>query len=152
MAKQMIKTLSMLMLLAVVALATAAAVSAQSSRRVVATIPFSFTVGDKDMPAGTYGVAPTTVGSGILRITGANNSKSVVRLTSSLHRNDSSTGKLVFHRYQDQYFLSEIWSPGETEGRQLMKSNREKAMQREQLASNKSKQAYQVIEVMVVGQ
>ena len=151
MAKQMIKTLSMLTLLAVVALATTA-VSAQSSRRVVATIPFSFTVGDKDMPAGTYGIQPTSVGSGILRIAGANNSKSVVRLTSSLYRNESAKGKLVFHRYQDQYFLSEIWSPGESQGRQLMKSNREKAMQREQLASNPSKQAYQVIEVMVVGQ
>jgi hypothetical protein len=151
MAKQMIKTLSMLTLLAVVALATTAA-SAQSTRRVVATIPFSFTVGDKDMPAGTYGIQPTSVGSGILRIAGANNSKSVVRLTSSLYRNESDKGKLVFHRYQDQYFLSEIWSPGESQGRQLMKSNREKAMQREQLASNPSKQAYQVIEVMVVGQ
>ena len=149
MAKQMIKTLSMLMLLAVVSLATAA-VSAQSIRRVTANVPFSFTVGDKDMPAGTYSVQATSIGSGILRI--ATNSKSVVRLTSSLHRNDSVKGKLVFHRYQDQYFLSEIWSPGESEGRQLMKSSREKAMQREQLASNPSKQAYQVIEVMVVGQ
>ena len=152
MAKQMIKTLSMLMLLAVVALATAAAVSAQSARRVVATVPFSFTVGDKQMPAGTYSVQPTSTGSGIMRIAGTENSKSIVRLTNSAHRRDTGKGKLVFHRYQDQYFLAEIWTAGESEGRQLLKSNREKAMQREQLASNPSKQAYQVIEVMVVGQ
>lgn len=151
MAKQMIKTLSMLMFLAVVALATAA-VSAQSSRRVVANVPFSFVVGDKEMPAGNYGIQPTTLGSGILRITGTENSKSTVRLTSPIHRNNSNKGKLVFHRYQDQYFLAEIWSAGESDGRQLVKSSREKAMQREQLASNPNKQTYQVIEVMVVGQ
>ena len=151
MAKQMIKTLSMLMLLAVVALATTA-VSAQTSGRVVANVPFSFIVGDKELPAGTYGVQPTTLGSGILRIAGTGNSKSTVRLSTSLHRNNRGSGKLVFHRYQDQYFLSEIWQPGEADGRMLMKSNREKATQRDQLASNVGKQAYQVIEVMVVGQ
>ncbi|HEY6243175.1 MAG TPA: hypothetical protein VIX17_04480 [Pyrinomonadaceae bacterium] len=151
MPKQMIKMLSMLMLLAVVAL-TATAVSAQTTRRVAANIPFSFIVGDKELPAGRYGIQPTSVGSGILRILGTENSKSAVRLTSSLRRNDSGRGKLVFHRYQDQYFLSEIWATGEPDGRLLVKSNREKQMQREQLASNSSKQAYQVIEVMVVGQ
>jgi hypothetical protein len=151
MAKQMIKTLSMLMLLAVVALATTA-VSAQSSRRIVANVPFSFIVGDKEMPAGTYWVQPTTIGSGILRIAGTENSKSTVRLSTLLHRNYTGKGKLVFHRYQDQYFLSEIWQTGETDGRQLMKSNREKATQREQLASNVRREPYQVIEVMVVGQ
>ena len=149
MAKQMIKTLSMLMLLAVVALATNA-VQAQTIRRVVANVPFSFIVGDKELPAGTYFVQPTTIGSGILRIAG--NSKSTVRLTTLLHRNNGGSGKLVFHRYQDQYFLSEIWQTGETDGRQLMKSNREKATQREQLAANVGRQPYQVIEVMVVGQ
>jgi len=151
MAKQMIKTLSMLMLLAVVALATTA-VSAQTSGRLVANVPFSFIVGDKELPAGTYGVQATTIGSGILRIAGTENSKSTVRLSTLLHRNYTGKGKLVFHRYQDQYFLSEIWQTGETDGRQLMKSNREKATQREQLASNVGRQPYQVIEVMVVGQ
>ena len=150
MAKQMIKTFSMLTLLAVVSLATTA-VSAQSIRRVVATVPFNFIVGDKEMP-GTDSVQPTSTGSGILRITGAENSKTALRLSTSLHRSNAGNGKLVFHRYQDQYFLSEIWQAGESDGRQLFKSNREKAMKREQLASNPSKQAYQIIEVMVVGQ
>ena len=151
MAKQMIKTFSMLMLLAVVSLA-ATVVSAQSARRIVATVPFNFIVGDTEMPAGTYGVMPAPTGSGIMRITGAENSKTVLRLSSSLHRSNAGRGKLVFHRYQDQYFLSEIWVAGETDGRQLFKSSREKTMKRDQLASNPSKQAYQVIEVMVVGQ
>jgi hypothetical protein len=151
MAKQMIKTLSMLMLLAVVALATAA-VSAQSPRRVVASIPFTFTVGDKAMPAGTYKIQPVSFGSGILRIAGAETSQSTVRLTSSLHRLNGTKGKLVFHRYGDEYFLSEIWAPGETDGHRLVKSKREKTMEREQLAFNPHKQAYQEIEVMVIGQ
>ena len=151
MAKQMIKTLSMLMLLAVVALATNA-VQAQTSKRIVANVPFSFIVGNQELPAGTYLVQPTTFGSGIMRIAGAGNSKSTVRLSTLLHRNNTGKGKLVFHRYQDQYFLSEIWQTGETDGRQLMKSSREKATQRDQLAANVGRQPYQVIEVMVVGQ
>jgi len=147
------KTFSIVILLAVVALSTAAVSAQQSTRRIVANIPFNFTVGDKDMPAGTYSVQATSTGSEILRISGTKNSESAVRLSSSLHRNTYGKGKFVFHRYQDQYFLSEIWASGEADGRQLLKSNREKTVQREQqLASNSSKQGYQVIEVMVVGQ
>ena len=151
MAKQMFKTLSMLMLLAVVALATST-VSAQSTRRIVGSVPFNFTVGDKDMPAGTYNIQPTTLGSAILRITGADNSQSIVRLSNPVRRSNAGKGKLVFHRYDDRYFLAEIWATGENEGRKLMPSSREKALKRDQLASNPSRHAYQVIEVMLVGQ
>jgi hypothetical protein len=34
--------------------------------------------------------------------------------------------KLVFHRYGDQYFLSEIWVAGYSQGRQLRESAKEK--------------------------
>jgi hypothetical protein len=39
--------------------------------------------------------------------------------------------KLVFNRYGDQYFLSEIWVEGATRGRELPKTGREKEMARE---------------------
>lgn len=36
---------------------------------------------------------------------------------------DSETqekGKLIFHKYGDQYFLSQIWTPGSQSGRELL--------------------------------
>jgi hypothetical protein len=39
--------------------------------------------------------------------------------------------KLVFNQYGNQYFLSQIWVNGETRGRQLPKSSREKEVGRE---------------------
>jgi hypothetical protein len=62
------RTLTMLTLLIGLTL-TAAATSAQgqsTSRRVVADIPFDFTVGDKTLPAGKYQVgAATSNGEGV---------------------------------------------------------------------------------------
>lgn len=39
--------------------------------------------------------------------------------------------KLVFNRYGNQYFLSQIWVKGATLGRQLPKTSREKEVGRE---------------------
>jgi hypothetical protein len=38
---------------------------------------------------------------------------------------EPSQGKLVFHRYGDEYFLSQIWQAGVNAGRELPKSRRE---------------------------
>ncbi len=43
--------------------------------------------------------------------------------------------KLVFNQYGSRYFLSQIWVNGETLGRQLPKTSREKEMARD-LAQN----------------
>jgi hypothetical protein len=36
------------------------------------------------------------------------------------------TGKLVFHRYGNEYFLSEVWTPGDEWGHRLSKTRRER--------------------------
>ena len=36
--------------------------------------------------------------------------------------------KLVFNRYGDHYFLSQVWTAGNSRGRQLLKSGREREM------------------------
>jgi hypothetical protein len=106
----------------VVALATTA-VSAQTSQaRSRKTFPFSFLVGDKALPAGTYWVQPTGVGSGILRIAGTEIPKSTVRLSTLLHRNNTGNGNSCSIVTRTNTFFPEIWPTGETDGRQLMKS------------------------------
>jgi len=57
MAKQIIKGLSMLMLVVALAFVTSVVSAYGQSSRQVATIPFQFSVGDKDLPAGQYDVA-----------------------------------------------------------------------------------------------
>ena len=39
-------------------------------------------------------------------------------------------GKLVFHRYGDQYFLSEVWPAGATTGRVIAKSRAESELEK----------------------
>jgi hypothetical protein len=62
---------------------------------------------------------------------------------------------LVFRHYGNQYFLTEVWAAGETNGRQLAKSARQRAIERE-LASTSSKsewaqRGYEIVEVAAVG-
>jgi hypothetical protein len=75
------------------------------NRAVRADVPFDFTVGDKLLPPGTYEI--TTAMSGVIEI--QNRGKHVAVLTpASPDNNTSQTGKLVFDKLGNQYFLSEI--------------------------------------------
>ncbi|MDQ3665320.1 MAG: hypothetical protein M3410_01765 [Acidobacteriota bacterium] len=46
--------------------------------------------------------------------------------------------KLVFRRYGQRYFLSEVWTPGQLTGWQLLKSGEERAIEH-QLAAISSR-------------
>ena len=80
--------------------------SAQTTAK--ATVPFDFTVGQTRMPAGTYEVSRLSDGAILIRDN--KTAKSVVSLfnTEAPKRADS-TPKLVFHRYGDKYFLSQVF-------------------------------------------
>ena len=39
--------------------------------------------------------------------------------------------KLIFNRYDDQYFLSEVWWPGVITGFELVKTDKERALIKE---------------------
>jgi len=71
-----------------------------------ATVPFDFTVGQTRMPAGTYEISPL---SHAIYIRDSKTAKGVLSLFNSEEpsRGDS-TPKLVFHRYGDKYFLSQV--------------------------------------------
>ena len=78
--------------------------SAQTIARV--TVPFDFTVGQTQMSAGTYEISPLH-GAIVIRDTKA--AKSVLTMVrSEWSRDNDSTTKLVFNRYGDKYFLSQI--------------------------------------------
>jgi hypothetical protein len=116
-----------LLRLSIVAVLAAAAAFAQSST-LHANVPFDFIVGTQVLPAGQY-----TVDSGSLHSTVIIRSNDCMRaamavLGSGLRSTATSNrGKLVFHRYGDTYYLTEIWQPG-NEGHQLPETSREREL------------------------
>ena len=87
------------------ALVTAGGAMAQG-RAVRATVPFDFSVGDKLLPAGDYEITKNS--ASVIEV--RNRDKHVVMLASTMYDSHQSRNgsKLVFDKYGDQYFLSEI--------------------------------------------
>jgi hypothetical protein len=102
-----LKQITALVLLSIASFVTAGRALAQN-RAVQATVPFDFIVGNKLLPSGSYTI--TSVSSGIIQI--QNYDKHVTTLsTFSQDSHESRSGKLVFDKYGDQYFLAEILCP-----------------------------------------
>jgi len=156
MRQQILKGITMLMLVVAVAFMTAvASANGQSSRTVIATVPFEFKVGDKALPAGDYTLGTISDSSSALVIRNQDSNRAAVRLTMPIEVSKASDkGKLVFHRYGQNYFLSEVWSGGETTGRQLSKSKQERTIESQLAAvSSKSELArnnYETIEIVAM--
>jgi hypothetical protein len=99
------KRITAIALLAIANFAVAGTSFAQS-RTVQAKVPFDFTVGNKLLPSGTYTIKEQSTGLIVVK----NHDKAIAMM--SLVNPDGNKaaggGKLVFHKYGSQYFLSEI--------------------------------------------
>ena len=149
MKRQILRTLP-LSVITLTLLFAASAVSAkgQSIQRVKADIPFEFVVGDKTLAAGEYWVSSTNQDGTALRIRNENTATTAMRLTNPIEPRRSDTrSRLVFHRYGQTYFLAEVWTGGDAIGRQLLRSNSERAVQRE-LAKVMGHADYQRVELV----
>jgi hypothetical protein len=107
---------------------------AQDGPRIKASIPFNFAVGNKELKAGDY-VIQRVRESGALTFrnedTGDQQIAFAVPVESTETRNQES---LIFDRYGDEYFLSQIWlSPNE--GHELVRGAQEKKVAANQAAS-----------------
>ena len=131
MKKQIAKGLAMLMVTLALAAASAAVANGQSNQVLTAQVPFEFVVGEHTLAAGEYRVR--TIDQARNEIAVMNRAGDLaIRLSSPAERRDESkAAKLVFHRYGNTYFLSQIWMAGENSGRELAKTKQERAMERE---------------------
>jgi hypothetical protein len=112
-------------------------VALSDSHFVRITIPFEFVIKDKVLPPGDY-IVKRSVSENpeMLLIRSVDGSRGAYVLTSNVQANTrQNESKLVFHRYGDQYFLSQVWTAGETAGRELPKSGRERAVDRQMAAT-----------------
>src|SRR5215475_10488529 len=97
-----------------------------------AKIPFDFSVGDKTFPAGVYSVTRINQEKIMLRLSGEDGGESINIVTSPVEAEEyPKTGKLIFRRYGETYFLSQVWESGEIQGRQLLKSRTERSVERD---------------------
>ena len=77
------------------------------SNRATAEIPFDFTINGRVLEAGTYTVAQMS--NGVLQLQN-NDSSTRFMLLGILARSEKyGDPRLVFNRYGDTYFLSEVW-------------------------------------------
>jgi len=109
----------------VVALFAAASLSAQVSQQIKVDVPFGFHVGSSILPAGQYTVY-ADAGSSVVQIRSDDSKSSAMILSHGVRSHATSdAGKMIFHRYGEEYFLSQIWKPGSDLGRELRVSRHE---------------------------
>lgn len=111
-------------------LLTFSAALGQSDRQTIIHIPFNFTAGEKEFPAGKYVFERIWKNSdSVWVVRRKDNVGNAVLLTRPVRANETQQdARLVFHQYGDLYFLSEIWTAGDATGRELQISNREKTL------------------------
>ena len=156
MARQILKRLTLVMSMMGLALASAVVANGQARANLSAQVPFDFIVAGKDFRAGRYNVRAINSAGGAILISTPDARDRVVTLTNGTGPNYGKDlpARLVFHRYGNTYFLSQIWMAGEMTGHELQKSPRERAAERElkTVASNHNSRTarYEVVEVLAM--
>ena len=102
----------------------------QSDRQTIIHIPFNFSVGEKAFPAGKYVIERVWKDKdAVWLVQRKDNVGKAMLLTRPVRANETQQEtRLVFHQYGDLYFLSEIWTAGDSTGREVQMSDREKAL------------------------
>ena len=120
-------------------MATATAYAQLPGTEVRVRIPFDFSVRGKILPAGDYVIRRITDQPDGLMISGIKDSheRAMFETEPVDAKTMFSRPEIVFHRYGDSYFLSEIFAGSWGSGRELIPS-RQKRMLRREMASNKT--------------
>lgn len=101
---------------------------AEEARQLTAEVPFAFHAGDAWMPPGEYALGNIFQGVMTVRSPDAIDT-AIVMVHRSIYQKPKNEAYLVFNKYEgERYFLAQIWLPGETNGRQLIKSRREREL------------------------
>jgi hypothetical protein len=96
-----------------------------------ADVPFNFIIRGATLPAGEYTIKGMGDGSAIAVRGASPKANTIVLSQRCTSRDAAKQSKLVFHRYGDRYFLSQVWIAGNDSGRELLKSPREMEVARD---------------------
>jgi hypothetical protein len=112
-------------------LALLTAASAFGQQKLIADIPFEFSIANKVMPAGHYDVA-RVAGQLLVRCYSAR--ANVFAPTNNLGGgpDENTPSRLIFNKYGDKYFLAEVWWPPDSGyGAGLVRSRDEREIARD---------------------
>ena len=117
----------------IMAVLVAAAAHAQSSATLRFTIPFNFAAGSATLAAGRYEVSQSK--PGLISLQSRDGKAGALILAPIVECAGVPTAsKLVFHRHGNTYVLSQIWTEGNSCGRQAPVSPTERKLEARQKA------------------
>lgn len=93
-------------LVAIAVIATGSAFAQDHS--VTATVPFNFTVNGTSLPAGSYTISSDSARANVLSIRNRQEKVNIWAVGMVDSNEPGQAGSLVFHKYGDRYFLSDI--------------------------------------------
>ena len=136
MKKQVITVMAVAMFFAALAVAS---VRSQDAGTISVNIPFDFAVSGKTLSAGQYYLQQST--NGVVTQIRRRDKTQGVYLPQTYPVQGSeiqAESKLVFNKYGNQYFLSQVWISGRAVGKELPKTSKERLLQSE-MAKQRSK-------------
>jgi hypothetical protein len=103
---------------------------AQSSQLLTVDLPFAFEVNNQQFPAGHYKVS-VEAGHPAVLLQDVKSKQAMYTISSPIRSEKTrEVASLVFTRYNDRYFLSQIWMTGTDSGRELAPSRTERDLVR----------------------
>jgi hypothetical protein len=91
-------------------------------------VPFAFVVGGVHLPAGHYRVYHPGDPYLIVIEKDDGRARAMAYVHPSVSKADESNTKLVFNKYGDQYFLSQVWTEADREVHQCFKCRMEQTL------------------------
>jgi len=107
-------------------LTTSSAFGQSREGSLIANVPFPFVAGSNKMPAGQYSIRH--MNESVLQIRGTQNQIVMVPTHRAQRSQLETTLKIVFHRYEDVYFLSEVWDAPVSIGQAVPRSKAEERL------------------------
>jgi hypothetical protein len=125
------KQASTILAMASLVLLLGASATSAGSIELRADIPFDFMVGNKMLPAGTYTVSRPA--DNTLQIRNQKVNHGIASVLAKIMGSAKTQGltTLIFNRYGDRYFLSQVWTKGSANGYSVQKSSQEREFAKE---------------------
>jgi len=134
---------TLMMLVALVTVASTAQAQTNNPQTVIAKIPFAFSVGKTTLPAGKYTFTVVNPSSDrkVLEIRNVDGHAKAMVLTNTSDGHLSDNAKLVFEHYGDQYFFTQAQWAGDATSLAVLRSKAE----RKHMIANAAKKTVIVI-------
>ena len=95
-----------------------------SQRLMTVNIPFAFSVENHSLPEGEYTIFTVTPERSIRIVSSDGKHSAIVNTLPNYANSPSENSRLVFHRYGDEYFLTQVWTTGQDVARNPLSTKR----------------------------